>query len=200
LAPDLARQAGRHGQGWLGVPLLRATAAQMPESGRCWSCGALRLGVHPHVLKVPQPSWQAGIRGALGFGFAPANAHLEMFSLPAKSTKFSLPTLTTSSPAAVVSFIWMVMVKMLCERLERLLSRVAAVRRLAVPRSSTCSAPAAVGARLMCTGAWAAQQRAGAGVGLMRHQAAECIHTLSGMHWSFSLKHRACFQPAVHMR
>lgn len=33
----------------------------------------------------------------------PPGAHREMFSLPARSTRLSLPTLTTSSPAAVVS-------------------------------------------------------------------------------------------------
>ncbi len=37
--------------------------------------------------------------------------YLEIFSLPARSTRFSLPILITSSPSAVVSFMWMVMVK-----------------------------------------------------------------------------------------
>ena len=61
----------------------------------------------------------------------------EMFSLPARSTKLSFPILMMSSPSAVASFRWIVMVKTLCERLDRLLSSVAAVRRLAEPRSRT---------------------------------------------------------------
>lgn len=47
--------------------------------------------------------------------------------------------MTTSSPSGVVSFMWIVIVKTLCERLERLFRLVSAVLRLAVPRSNTCN-------------------------------------------------------------
>jgi hypothetical protein len=49
----------------------------------------------------------------------------------------SFPILITSSPSGVVSFMWMVTVKTLWLRLERLFSSVSAVRRLLVPRSRT---------------------------------------------------------------
>jgi hypothetical protein len=61
----------------------------------------------------------------------------EMFSDPAKSTRLSFPTFTTSSPSGVVSFMWMVTLKTECERDERLLRSVSAVRRFAVPLSKT---------------------------------------------------------------
>lgn len=41
-----------------------------------------------------------------------------IFSLPAKSTRFNLPTLTISSFSIVDSLIWTVIVNIVCERLK----------------------------------------------------------------------------------
>jgi hypothetical protein len=43
----------------------------------------------------------------------------EMFSDPAKSTKFSFPHLISSSPSGVDSLMWMVMAKTECDRLHQ---------------------------------------------------------------------------------
>ena len=42
----------------------------------------------------------------------------DMFSEPARSTRFSFPTLISSSPMVVISFMWMVIVKIEWERLH----------------------------------------------------------------------------------
>ena len=52
-----------------------------------------------------------------------------MFSLPARSTRLSVPRLMRSSPSAEVSRIMMLMVKMECERELCLFIRVSAVVR-----------------------------------------------------------------------
>lgn len=54
-------------------------------------------------------------------------ADLEIFSEPARSTRYSLPILMTSSPSGVISRMCTVTQKTPCERLEPLFSSVAAV-------------------------------------------------------------------------
>ena len=57
-------------------------------------------------------------------------------SLPARSTRFSLPTLMTSSPVSLSSRMWIVSVNTQCEREDCALQAVSAVARLAMPRDT----------------------------------------------------------------
>ena len=67
-----------------------------------------------------------------------------MFSLPAKSTRYSLPTRITSSPSASTSLTDTVTMNTECDRLLCLFSSVSAVRLFAFPVSSRSNMSAAV--------------------------------------------------------